>query len=39
LYVTSTQMVVPGFPQRGPNGVVQEIEVGVKGLAEVFFRA
>jgi L-arabinonolactonase len=39
LYVTSTQIAVPGFPHRGPNGVVQEIEVGVKGLAEVFLQA
>jgi L-arabinonolactonase len=37
LYVTSTQIEVPGFAQHGRNGVVQEADVDVAGLAEVYF--
>lgn len=37
LYVTSTQMEVPGYEQSGPNGALLEIDVGVRGLPEPFF--
>ncbi len=37
IYVTSTQMEVPGFPQYGPNGAIYAFEPGIKGFAEEFF--
>jgi sugar lactone lactonase YvrE len=37
IYVTSTQIDVPGFVHKGPNGALYAFESGVTGIAEELF--